>query len=70
MDVILEGRKDILCIYFLFNIISLLSGSQLMFMEMSPLLYDFAIDISKQVCRRFISTHRKNFDNQRLKHRM
>ncbi len=25
-----------------------------MFMEMSPLLYDFAIDVSKQVCVNFI----------------
>jgi hypothetical protein len=45
MDVAVEGIK----INLLFFILNFLIGSQLMLMEMSPLLYDFAIDVSKQV---------------------
>jgi hypothetical protein len=45
MDVAVEGIKINL---FFFNL-NFLIGSQLMLMEMSPLLYDFAIDVSKQV---------------------
>lgn len=45
MDVIVEGTDDT---FFSLDQ-SAFIGSKLMLMEMSPLLYDFAIDVSKQV---------------------
>ncbi len=58
MDVIVEGKKHLLHSFFLSDF---LPGSKLMLMEMSPLLYDFAIDVSKQVCKRFIFNNKTNF---------
>ena len=45
----------------------IVEGSKVMLMEMSPLLYDFAIDISKQVCLEFICSTKRFFYTQRSK---
>lgn len=52
--------------------ITLSAGSKLMLMEMSPLLYDFAIDVSKQVCLGLMSVSEriKDIFDLRSKHPM
>ena len=55
MDVAVTGMNYF--INFIYNHVHL--GSKLLLMEMSPLLYDFAIDISKQVYLKFIYKNKK-----------